>query len=76
MYELTGTGRYRLAAQADGAGTMAPPEGLEAQLRTGALAQVPAVTGLQRWLQAVPPRRHFVSAKCSTSSFHFFHEEA
>ena len=48
MYELTEAGRHRLAPQADGAGTMAPPEGLEAQLRTGALAQVPAVTGLQR----------------------------
>jgi hypothetical protein len=76
MYELTEAERLRLAPQADGAGTMAPPEGLEAQLRTGALAQVPAVTGLQRWLQAVPPRRYFMSAKCSTSSFQFFHEEA
>jgi hypothetical protein len=37
MYELTEAGRHRLAPQADGAGTMAPPEGLEAQLRTGAL---------------------------------------
>jgi len=76
MYELTEAERHRLAPQADVAGTMAPPQGLEAQLRIGALAQVPAVTGLQRWLQAVPPRRYFVSAKCSTSSFHFFHEEA